>query len=139
MMKKSVLFLILFTFSKYCFAQQQIVGKWLSEDGEGITEIYQEGNSFFGKISQLKKPNDDTGKPFTDTENPDKTKTSQPLLGLIILKNFVYTNNEWQNGTIYNPNNGKTYSCTIWISNDKLKVRGYWGIFYQTQTWTKKI
>ena len=131
---------LIFMFSAFvniAFAQQQIIGKWLSEDGEGITEIYQQGNLFYGKITWLKKPNDEKGKPFTDTENPDKSKRIQPLLGLVILKGFVYKNNQWENGTIYDPESGKTYTCTIWISDGKLKVRGYWGIFYQTQTWTK--
>ncbi len=136
-MKQFILIIILFALSKSSFAQQQIVGKWLSEDGEGITEIYQQGNHFYGKISWLKKPNDEKGSPYTDTENPDKSKRNQPLLGLVILKGFVYKNNEWQGGTIYDPTNGKTYTCTIWISNGQLKVRGYWGIFYETQTWTK--
>ena len=132
-----ILILAFFALSNTSFAQQQIVGKWISEDGEGITEIYQKDGYFYGKISWLKKPNDDKGKPYTDTENPDKTKRNQPLLGLVILKHFIYKNNEWQGGTIYDPNSGKTYSCTIWVSHSKLKVRGYWGIFYQTQTWTK--
>jgi uncharacterized protein (DUF2147 family) len=136
-MKQVILISAMFAFVTNSFAQQQIVGKWLSEDDEGITEIYQKGNFFYGKISWLKKPNDENGKPFTDTENPDKTKRTQPLLGLVILKDFTYKSSEWQSGTIYDPNNGKTYFCTIWISNDKLKVRGYWGVFYQTQTWTK--
>jgi uncharacterized protein (DUF2147 family) len=136
-MKRLFVLVVLFVFSQSLFAQKQIIGKWLSEDGEGITEIYEQRGKYFGKIQWLKKPNDDKGRPFTDTENPDKSKRNQPLLGLVILKDFVYNNNEWQNGTIYDPNNGITYSCTIWISNGELKVRGYWGIFYQTQTWTK--
>ncbi len=92
----------------------------------------------YGKITWLKKPNDARGKPFTDTENPDKSKRNQPFIGLIILKNFEYKDNEWINGTIYDPESGKTYTCTIWLSDKStLKVRGYWGIFHETQTWTK--
>jgi uncharacterized protein (DUF2147 family) len=136
-MKKIILIIAIFAFTNNSFAQQQILGKWLSEDGEGITEIYQQDNLFYGKITWLKKPNDEKGKPFTDTENPDKSKRTRPLLGLVILKGFVYKNNEWNNGTIYDPNNGNTYNCTIWLDTSKLKVRGYWGIFYETQTWTK--
>lgn len=137
-MKKIILIIAIFAFTNNSFAQQQIVGKWLADDGEGIIEIYKQDNHFYGKITWLKKPNDEKGKPFTDTENPDKSKRIQPLLGLVILKGFVYKNNQWENGTIYDPESGKTYTCTIWISDGKLKVRGYWGIFYQTQTWTKR-
>jgi uncharacterized protein (DUF2147 family) len=138
-MKQLILIFILFIVSKNIFAQQQIIGKWLSEDGEGITEIYEQNGKYFGKIHWLKKPNDNKGVPFTDTENPDKKLRLQPLLGLVILKDFVYKNNEWKNGTIYDPTNGKTYTCTMWLTdNNTLKVRGYWGLFYQTQTWTRK-
>ncbi len=136
-MKKIILIIAIFAFTNNSFAQQQIIGKWLSEDKEGITTIYENNGKYFGKITWLKKPNDEKGKPFTDTENTDKSKRIQPLLGLVILKGFVYKNNQWENGTIYDPESGKTYTCTIWISDGKLKVRGYWGIFYQTQTWTK--
>ncbi len=118
-------------------AQNQIVGKWLSQDKEGITTIYEANGKYYGKISWLKKPKDANGIPFTDTENPDKSKRKQPLMGLLILKNFQYSNKEWKGGTIYDPESGKTYKCTIWLDNGNLKVRGYWGVFYQTQTWTK--
>lgn len=85
-----------------------------------------------------KKPNDGKGIPFTDSENPDKSKRNQPLIGLLILKDFYYSNYAWKGGTIYDPESGKTYTCTVWLSDKStLKVRGYWGIFYETQTWTK--
>ena len=67
-------------------AQNQIAGKWLSENKEGITSIYENNGKYFGKITWLKKPNDSKGIPFTDTENPDKSKRNQPLIGLFILK-----------------------------------------------------
>ena len=120
------------------FWKNQIIEKWLSDDKEGETEIYEQQGKYFGKISWLKKPNDNKGVPFTDTENPDKSKRSQPLLGLIILTNFYFKNNEWKGGKIYDPQSGKTYTCTMWLTdNNTLKVRGYWGLFYQTQTWTR--
>lgn len=138
MIKSIFILTILLSGSIYSNCQNQIVGKWLSGDKEGITEIYQQNGKYYGKITWLKKPNDARGKPFTDTENPDKSKRNQPLIGLIILKNFEYKDNEWINGTIYDPESGKTYTCTVWLSDKStLKVRGYWGIFYETQTWTK--
>ena len=119
-------------------AQNQITGKWLSEDKEGITSIYENSGKYFGKITWLKKPNDSRGIPFTDSENSDKSKRNQPLIGLLILKDFYYSKSEWKGGTIYDPESGKTYACTMWFENSNtLKVRGYWGLFYQTQTWTK--
>jgi uncharacterized protein (DUF2147 family) len=121
------------------FAQSQIAGNWLSADKEGIIQIYEFNGKSFGKLVWLKKPKDEKGKPFLDTENPIDSLKRQPLLSLLILKNFVYSNNEWRNGTIYDPNNGKTFTCKMWLTDiNTLKVRGNWGIFYQTQTWTRQ-
>lgn len=137
-MKQITLIFTFFVLANNTFAQLQIVGNWLSEDKEGITTIFENNGKYFGKITWLKKPNNSKGIPFTDSENPDKSKRNQPLIGLLILKDFYYSNNEWTGGTIYDPESGKTYTCTMWLENtNTLKVRGYWGLFYQTQTWTK--
>ena len=137
-MKQITLIFTFFVLANNTFAQLQIVGNWLSEDKEGITTIFENNGKYFGKITWLKKPNDSKGIPFTDSENPDKSKRNQPLIGLLILKDFQYSNNEWKGGTIYDPESGKTYTCTMWLQeSNTLKVRGYWGLFYQTQTWTK--
>ena len=45
---------------------------------------------------------------------------------------------KWEGGKIYNPKNGKTYKCSIWLDGNNLKVRGYVAMFYETQTWTRK-
>ena len=44
---------------------------------------------------------------------------------------------KWEGGKIYNPKNGKTYKCSIWLEGNNLKVRGYVAMFYETQVWTK--
>ncbi|MBK8805720.1 MAG: DUF2147 domain-containing protein [Bacteroidales bacterium] len=131
-----ILLILLFGINSYC--QNQIIGKWLSDDGEGITEIFRQNDTYFGKITWLKQPNDVNGIPFTDTKNPDIKKNNLPLIGLVILKNFEYKNHEWINGTIYDPESGKTYTCTMWLVDENtIKVRGYWGFFFETQKWTK--
>jgi uncharacterized protein (DUF2147 family) len=138
MRRRFIILCMLFSSSLYSFCQNQIVGKWLSDDKEGITEIYKQNGKYYGKITWLNKPNDDKDHPFNDTENPNKLLREQPLIGLVILKDFNYGDNEWKEGTIYDPESGKTYTCTIWLSgNNIIKVRGYWDIFYETQTWTK--
>jgi hypothetical protein len=82
-----ILLLIAPAFSLH--AQNHIIGKWLSEDEEGVTEVYKQGDRFFGKITWLKKPNNVNGKPFTDTENPEKSLRSRMLLGLFILQGLI--------------------------------------------------
>lgn len=134
----------LFILSLFCLAtvtataQNQIVGKWLSADKKGVTEIYKKNGKFYGKIVWLKEPNEN-GKPVTDKENPEASLRSKPIMGLLILKDFYYEDGEWTGGTIYDPNNGKTYDCTMWLTdNNHLQVRGYWGIFYRTESWTRR-
>jgi hypothetical protein len=38
---------------------------------------------------------------------------------------------------IMDPEDGKTYEAELWVEDGKLKVRGYLGFFYRTQTWVK--
>jgi uncharacterized protein (DUF2147 family) len=133
----SVLLVLLFA-NLSTFAQNEIVGQWLSENKKGITTIYEQDGKYWGKITWLKTPKDETGRPMADKENPDKKLRNQALQGLLILKNFVYKNNGWRDGNIYDPERGKTFTCTLVLTNAKtLKVRGYWGIFYETQFWTR--
>ena len=47
-----------------------------------------------------------------------------------MLKNFVFDgDDEWSDGSIYDPKNGKTYKCYIKFDNPQmLKIRGYIGV-----------
>ncbi|MGA2823476.1 MAG: DUF2147 domain-containing protein [Bacteroidales bacterium] len=131
------------------FAQKHkagdIAGIWYNEEKTSKVQIYQEENKFFAKIVWLKEQNDKvTGKPRVDNLNPDVKLQKTPLLGLVILKNFVFNGtDEWNGGTIYDPKNGKTYSSKIHFgdSPNLLKIRGYVGISLlgRNTYWTKTI
>jgi uncharacterized protein (DUF2147 family) len=101
------------------------------------------GKKFFGEIIWLREPKDKNGKIKLDKENPKKELKTKPLVGLEILKNFKYKGKKkWQDGTIYDPENGKTYSCNIEMKdNNTLKIRGYVGISLlgRTTTWSRVI
>lgn len=132
---------LLFSFL-ICFfsavAQNQIIGKWLSEDKQAITEIYEQNGKFFGNINWLKKPTDENGEAYKDAANTDKSKRNQPIIGLVVLSDFSFQNNEWKGGIAYDPKSGKSFNCKLWLAdNNKLKVKGYWGILNYTETWTK--
>src|SRR5271157_1338071 len=119
-------------------AQNQILGKWLTADKEGKVQIYEQNGKYYGKIVWLKTPFRDDKQPMKDYENPDKALKSRPVMNLIVLKDFVYINNRWEKGTVYDPESGKTYKCAIWLEGGNvLKVRGYWGWFYRTDVWTR--
>jgi uncharacterized protein (DUF2147 family) len=149
-MKKSVTFLIPFILfylfqGTSLFAQHKpddIVGAWLNEEGTAKVLIFKEKTSYYGKIIWLKTPNDSvTGKPRTDKLNPDPKYHNVPLVGLVNLRGFVFDGkDEWSDGSIYDPKNGKTYKCYIkFESAEKLKIRGYIGVSLlgRTTYWTK--
>ncbi len=130
-MKKLLLFLaLMITGSSLLFAQaDKVVGFWLTEKGTSQVEIYKaEDGKYFGRISWLEELNEN-GKPKVDEENPDDVLKSRPILGLNILEGFDYNqeDQEWENGSIYDPDNGKTYDCYMWFDDDDnvLNIKGF--------------
>jgi len=125
--------------------QDDILGIWLNEDKDAHIDIYKEEGKFYGKIIWLKDPIDEeTGKPKLDDENEDESLRNRPVMGLMLLRDFVFDgDDEWEDGRIYDPKNGKDYSCYMVFpdENDKnnLKVRGYIGISLlgRTTYWTR--
>ena len=108
-----------------------ILGKWLNEDKDAHVEIYKEAGKYYGKVVWLRDPIDEeTGLPKVDDENSDESLQNRPIMGLILLKDFVFDgDDEWEDGTIYDPKNGKTYDCYMKIDEEGiLKIRGFIGI-----------
>ena len=133
---KRLLFVSLFFYclgplTRQSFAQDNpgnpdaILGIWYNEEKDGKIKIYKEDGKFFGKIVWHK-----TGPDISayDVKNPDPELRTQKKVGLVILKNFEFDDGEWDDGKIYDPKNGKTYSCIIKLQDDgSLYVRGYIG------------
>jgi uncharacterized protein (DUF2147 family) len=147
-MKKAILLVGLFlsTFiSNQLFAQDVtgdvIIGLWETGTGKARVNIIKSGNYYYGRIVWLREPNNEEGKPKVDKNNPDETKRSAQLLGLRMLTSFEFKgNNLWEDGTIYDPESGSTYSCTINMTdNNTMNIRGYIGIsaFGRTDVWKR--
>jgi uncharacterized protein (DUF2147 family) len=147
-MKNMKLFgLLLFgIFSMQLIAQDykadDLLGTWLNEDKDGHVKIYKENGKYYGKLIWLKNPIDDeTGKAKLDKHNDDEELQKRPLQDLLLLNDFVYDEDgEWEDGEIYDPKSGNTYSCYIEMkSMDEIKVRGYIGISLigRTTYWTR--
>lgn len=103
---------------------QDVVGKWKLDDGSAIVEVYKSGDSYNGKIVWLKEANGPDGKPVCDSKNPDKNLRSRKLMGLNMLSGLKKTGDQYTQGSIYDPGNGKTYNCSMKVEGDVLKVRG---------------
>ncbi len=123
---------------------KDVLGKWLNEDKDAHIQIFMKGDKFFGKLVWIKIPIDpETGKPKLDKHNPDPELQKRPSLGLELLTNFVFDDDEWEDGEIYDPKTGKTYSCYMEFPDDdnldNLKIRGYVGISLlgKTTYWTR--
>ena len=124
------------------FQPDDLIGIWLNEDEDAHIEIYKEGDLYFGKTVWYKYPIDEeTGKPKLDKYNPDPELQKRPSLGIKLLTNFEWDgDNEWDEGDIYDPKSGKTYSCYIVMKEyDLLKIRGFIGISLigKTTYWTR--
>ena len=119
----------------------KILGTYLTQDGTAKLEFYKTGSKYSAKIVWLKDPLDPkTHQANTDTENPDKSLKSRPIMGLVMVQNVKYNGKDsWENGSIYDPNTGKTWDCDCTLTGNKLKVKGYWNfsLFGKAETWTK--
>ena len=116
-----------------------IVGTWLAGENKAKIQIYKSGDKYYGKIIWLREPLKD-GKPKVDSRNPDPKLRSNPIVGLVVLRNFVFDDGEWLSGQVYDPSSGKEYSCKITMPNrNTMKVRGFIGISLlgRTEIWKR--
>jgi uncharacterized protein (DUF2147 family) len=143
---KRVLFLFSFVLiATFTFAQDaegdKLLGVWEPSHGKAKVKIEKIADKYYGKIVWLKEPTFDDGTPKTDRNNPDESLRSVPVKGLRILKDFTYKGqNTWVDGTIYDPENGSTYSSEIKMKDDNtLDIRGFIGVktFGRTDTWKR--
>jgi uncharacterized protein (DUF2147 family) len=122
-------------------AIESIIGHWNTIDDKtgkvtSTVELYEKDAKLFGKIIRLTDPNDETGKPKSCSKCSGVEK-NKPIVGMVILKDLAPEGDRYKGGTILDPDDGKVYKAEIWREGNQLKVRGYVGLFYRTQTWTK--
>jgi uncharacterized protein (DUF2147 family) len=139
MMKLLVFYFMAFT--AVCEAQT-VIGKWKTiDDSSGeersIVELFERNGMVYGKvIKTILKPGEDPD-PVCDQCSPDDHRYNKKIIGMEILRKMKKSGNEYSDGDILDPENGRVYRCKLWIEEGDLKVRGYWGPFYRTQTWKK--
>lgn len=122
---------------------QTCIGKWITVDEETLKEksvvkLYKKEGVMYGRIEKLypEKGREDNPK-CTKCKGSLKNK---PVVGLLIIRGMKWNGSEWAGGTIVDPENGVKYKAKIWLdpnNSKRLKVRGYVGLFYRTQTWVR--
>ncbi len=118
-------------------AADEILGTWKNASGKGHVQIYKENGKYYGKLVWLRKTHDEKGLPYLDKNNPIKENCKQPLLGLVMLRDFAYDDGEWVDGKIYNPEDGKEYKSYMKLKDDgSLYVRGFIGFSWIGKTLT---
>ncbi|HLH08769.1 MAG TPA: DUF2147 domain-containing protein [Terriglobales bacterium] len=126
----------------------EILGVWLNQKQDAKIDVYKCGENYCGKIVWLKNPTypegskeGTPGTPKVDTKNPDASLRKTPLMNMQIMHGFQFVgDNLWKNGTIYDPDSGKTYSAkATLVSHDQLNLRGFVGISLigRTEKWTR--
>lgn len=132
-------------------AQQGVAGTWLSASGVAQIKIGPcpdaANGPICGFVANLINPKGPDGQVVapdvaTDYRNENPALRSRKVIGMPLIWGFKATSdpNTFEEGKIYNGEDGKTYSANISLQPDgKLRLRGYVGtpMFGQTQLWTR--
>ena len=119
---------------------QNAIGHWqvMNSDGSpgGKVDTYLVNGKLFGKVTVLRPgraPNVVCDKCSGEYKN-------QLILGMVVIRDFHPDGDDWVDGTVVDPDNGKEYKGKIWAEgNDNLKMRGYIGISLlgRTESWVR--
>jgi uncharacterized protein (DUF2147 family) len=137
-MKKMILCIVVL-FSTMFYGQNTVIGKWKTMDDDtgkpkSIVEIYESGGKIYGKVVEI-LDKEHKNSVCNKCSGADKNK---PILGMVVVRGLSKKGDDYRNGQILDPQNGKLYKSIIALDgNDKLKVRGYIGVSLlgRTQVW----
>jgi uncharacterized protein (DUF2147 family) len=122
---------------------QSCIGRWITVDDDthknkSVVSLYRKDGIMYGKIEKLyPKKGQEVNPKCTKCEG---SLNNKPIIGLLIIRGMKWNKSEWAGGTIVDPENGEKYKAKIWLdpnNSKRLKVRGYVGLFYRTQTWIR--
>lgn len=137
---KNLTFIFAFLLSMNLSAQDSIFGKWKTIDEESgeakaVVDIYERDGKVYGKITRLFRGPNEVQDPLCDKCKGDDF--NKKIIGMEIIRDMEPDGDQWEDGTILDAEEGKTYTCKLWLENGVLKVRGYIAFFYRTQEWLR--
>ena len=119
---------------------ENAVGHWQVVNGDGSpggkVDTYLENGKLFGRVTEVRPgrtPKDVCDKCSGEYKN-------QLILGMVIIRNFHPEGEDWVDGTVVDPENGKEYKGKIWsVGKDGLKMRGFVGVSLlgRTENWVR--
>lgn len=113
-------------------------GTWRLDNGKVTVKVRQCGDEVCANIVGLKEPTYKDGKPKIDKYNKNPSLRNRPLMGLAVLSNMKPAGDNTWTGNIYNADDGRTYSATMTLSGNTMKLKGcVAGIFCKTNTFRK--
>ena len=121
----------LFLLAAVAQAAAHPVGAWLTDEEKARVVIERCGADLCGTIVALTEPYTDEGEIKRDINNPDPAFHERTVVGIEILRIGASPDKKgvWRDGSIYDPENGKTYKCKMWLVDaNTLKLRGFVGI-----------
>lgn len=142
-MKK--IFAIVFLLSCQMISAQDILGKWITYDDEtkkpkSEVEFYEKEGRYFAKIIMLYNLSEGVNPATAVCDKCKGDKKDKPLIGLNIVEDMVKKGDEYKEGKITDPKNGKSYNCSIKIDPkdpNTLIVKGSIGPFSRAQYWKR--
>ncbi len=107
-------------------AETDILGRFWLPDHDGQFEIYTTDGLYFGRVVSYDIPGQ------LDEENAYPALRTRPFVGIDMFASFRFDPDagHWIDGTIYDPESGKTYDCLMWLDPDQptlLHARGFIG------------
>lgn len=141
---KRVFLLSIFILIGLAIQAQSLIGTWRSVDDatnkdKSIVQLYEENGKTYGKVVKFLDPKTDPNRVCAKCTDWRK---DQKIMQMMIVRDMKLSGSTWKGGKILDPENGKEYSCTMWFENGKpneLRLRGWVGPFYRTQTWFRVL
>ena len=119
---------------------QNAIGHWqvVNSDGSpgGHVDTYLVDGKLFGRVTEVRPgrtPRDVCDKCSGEYKN-------QLILGMILMRDFHQQGDDWMDGTVVDPENGKEYKGKIWaVGKDSLHMRGFIGfsLLGRTESWVR--
>lgn len=115
------------------------VGVWRTEKGDARIQVSQCGSALCGRVVWLREAIDPaTGRPQTDSKNPNSSLASRPMIGVQIFIGMQPAGQGRWAGRIYNADDGGVYESKIaWMGPNTLRVEGCLGAICGGENWTK--